>query len=126
VLGTACAQSAAQVAWTCAISADGTCLDCASSSRPGAVASSAAAGGAAAAVVRGVAFPLDPTGTYSVALWSPPTERRFVELLASATICFRTPDCRVAVGESDWIDRRPETHARMTAGKAHGAQPGDE
>ena len=49
------------------------------------------------AVVHGTRFPLDPSRTWFVDLWSPPTDPAFVELLARATICYRTPRCRVQV-----------------------------
>ena len=49
----------------------------------------------AAATVNGVQFPLDPRRTYVVDLWSPPTEVAFVEQLARATICYRSPGCEV-------------------------------
>jgi hypothetical protein len=49
------------------------------------------------AVVNGTAFPLDPRRLYSVELWSPPTEPAFVEQLARATICYRSPRCEVVM-----------------------------
>jgi hypothetical protein len=47
--------------------------------------------------VNGTAFPLDPARLYIVDLWSPPTEMEFVEQLANATICYRSPGCRAVL-----------------------------
>ena len=47
------------------------------------------------AVVHGARFPLDPRQTYVVNMWSAPNDLERVELLARATICFRSPDCQV-------------------------------
>lgn len=54
------------------------------------------------AVVRGVAFPLDETLQYRVPLWTPPSDPKFVELLAQATLCFRSPGCTVALSPDVW------------------------
>ncbi len=49
------------------------------------------------AVVNGTGFPLDTRRQYTVELWSPPTEPAFVEQLARATICYRSPGCQVTL-----------------------------
>ena len=52
------------------------------------------------AQVRGTAFPLDGTQHWTVDMWSPPTDPAFVEQLARATICYRSPGCTVSVDAS--------------------------
>lgn len=47
------------------------------------------------ATVRGTRFPLDARGTYTVDMWSPATDSAWVEELARATICFRSPGCEL-------------------------------
>ena len=54
-------------------------------------------GAGTTAVVNGTRFPLEPERTWFVEMWSPPTEPEFVELLARATICYRSPGCSVQV-----------------------------
>lgn len=49
------------------------------------------------AQVHGTRFPLDPSRPWTVDLWTPPTERDRVELLARATICYRSPGCTVSL-----------------------------
>ncbi len=49
------------------------------------------------AVVNGTRFPLDGGRLWTVEVWSPPTEFAFVERLARATICYRSPGCSVTV-----------------------------
>ena len=58
------------------------------------------------AVVNGTAFPLDPRRTYTVNLWTPPSEPEWVEHLARATICYRTAGCEVVMAPLP-IGRRP-------------------
>jgi hypothetical protein len=58
-------------------------------------------------VVNGTSFPLDPRRSYTVDLWSPPTEMEPVERLARATICYRTPDCSVMVMADRWATYSP-------------------
>ncbi|MFZ2648591.1 MAG: hypothetical protein WA210_00670 [Burkholderiaceae bacterium] len=63
-------------------------------------------------VVNGTVFPLDPQRQYSIDLWSPPTEMAFVEQLARATICYRSPACSVVVIGERWAAYSPP--ARLT------------
>jgi len=49
------------------------------------------------ATVNGIRFPLDRHQRWLVDLWSPPSELASVQLLARATICYRTPGCTVEV-----------------------------
>jgi hypothetical protein len=92
---TLCAASvqAAAATWLCGLSEEATRLICVADADLHAV--PAAAGVTAA--VRGTAFPLDPARVWTVDLWSPPTEAGFVAQLAQATICYRSPDCRVVM-----------------------------
>lgn len=48
-------------------------------------------------VVNGTTFPLDQARVYTVELFAPATEREWVEQLARATICYRSPGCEVVV-----------------------------
>lgn len=101
VLLAACAPSLATT-WICGLSDEGTRLVCAADL------DAATAGGTAppsAAVVNGTAFPLDPARVYTVPLWTPPTEAEFVEQLARATICYRSPGCQVVLAPSPWLGR---------------------
>jgi hypothetical protein len=50
----------------------------------------------ATAVVNGTRFPLDPGRLYTVPFWIPATDLAHVELLARATLCYRSPGCRVS------------------------------
>lgn len=47
--------------------------------------------------VNGTAFPLDRAKTWVVDLWSPPDDPSRVDLLARATICYRSPGCTVVL-----------------------------
>lgn len=89
----------AAVTWLCSVSEEGTRLLCLADVEPGA----APAAVADTAVVRGVRFPLRPSGLYTVDLWSPPTEAAFVRELAQATICYRSPGCTVTVAPGPWL-----------------------
>ena len=95
VLATALLASAAARAdtvWLCGLSADATRIVCIADDDP--LAAPAAAAGQTA-LVRGTAFPLDPRRRWTVDLWSVPTDLAFVEQLAKATICYRSPGCSV-------------------------------
>lgn len=82
-----CAQTA--TAWACTLSDDLVRLHCA--------ADEGAAPQATTTTVNGTAFPLDPRRRWVVDLWSPPTEIEFVERLARATVCYRSPGCTVTL-----------------------------
>lgn len=84
---------AQEVHWLCGLSADLTRLVCVAEQPPDAQAVPVAA----TARVRGTQFPLDPRRSYTVDMWSPPTEGATVALLARATICYRSPDCQVTL-----------------------------
>lgn len=57
---------------------------------------------AAVATIKGTRFPLDPRQVYTIDLWSPPSEPEWLELLARASICFRSPGCTVTVAGSSY------------------------
>jgi len=85
---------AASTLWLCGLTEDGVRLACVADVDP------TGADEPPAAVVlsaNGTAFPLDPRRVYFVDLWSPPTDMAFVEQLAKATICHRSPGCKVAM-----------------------------
>lgn len=84
----------AETAWLCALSDDAVRLLCVADADPAAPPEAPAT---ARAVVRGTAFPLDPRRRWEVELWSAPTEPAFVEQLARATICYRSPACSVTL-----------------------------
>lgn len=84
--------AAAQAFWMCALSEEATRLVCVADADPALAAGPAPA---QTAVVNGTVFPLDPRRSYVVDLWSVPTEMAFVEQLARATICYRSPGCQV-------------------------------
>lgn len=94
LLGVAPVQAFPQTVWTCGLSADAMRLVC--------VAEGDAPRAAlpveqrTAAVVNGTRFPLDPRQRYTVELLTQATEMAFVEHLARATMCYRTPSCSVA------------------------------
>lgn len=78
--------------WACAPAPNGVQIVCVAEAGAVPVADTAPA---ERAVVRGMSFPLARDRVYTVDLWSPPTDRAFVELLARATMCYRTPDCQI-------------------------------
>ena len=87
------ALTADRVSWTCALSADLVRLVCVANVDP----AGAPTPFTVTAIVNGTRFPLDTRRTYTVELWSAPTELAFVEELARSTICYRSPSCDVTV-----------------------------
>jgi hypothetical protein len=98
------AQAQGTSAWTCALSDDLVRLHCA--------ADDGAVPQAATTAVNGTAFPLDPRRRWVVDLWSPPTEIEFVERLARATICYRSPGCTVTVAAPSLATARVSARTR--------------
>lgn len=101
---------ATEVRWTCSLSADLVRLRCVGDvapidatrradvrSVPSDVIEARAMSAADSVEVRGTRFPLDPRQTWTVDLFSVPDDGAFVEQLARATICYRSPRCRVHV-----------------------------
>lgn len=84
----------AETSWLCGLSEDALRLVCLADLDP---ANLPVAETAPRATVNGTSFPLDPRRRWVVDLWSPPTELAAVEHLARATICYRSPGCRVTV-----------------------------
>lgn len=85
---------AASTLWLCGLTEDGVGLACVADTDPS---SAGEPPPAPLLSVNGTAFPLDPRRVYFVDLWSPPTEMEFVEQLAKATICYRSPGCKVVM-----------------------------
>lgn len=91
----------AETHWLCALSTDAARLVCVVDALPQPAAEAAPA---LTAVVNGTAFPLDTRRQYTVELWSPPSDPAFVEQLARATICYRSPGCQVTL--APWREQR--------------------
>ena len=93
--GATASEPRGPVFWVCGLSDDATRLVCVADAEPTDAAASDAP--PATAMVNGTRFPLDPRRRYSVELWSPPMDFDFVRELTEATICYRSPGCRVSV-----------------------------
>jgi hypothetical protein len=106
---------AAPTLWLCGLTEDGVRLACVADPDPS---GADEAPTALAHSVNGTAFPLDPRRGYFVDLWSPPTEMAFVEQLANATICYRSPGCKVMMTTDRWVAsaRRPTSSSVGTPG----------
>jgi hypothetical protein len=89
------AQTFAQATWVCGLSRDATQLVCVADTGPHDVAAAVAR---PTAVINGTSFPLDTRRQYVVDLLTQATDMEFVEQLARATLCYRTPSCNVAFG----------------------------
>jgi hypothetical protein len=87
----------AATTWLCGLSQDLVRLECIADQEPAGEGSLAAAPAAATAVVNGQRFPLDPRRRWSVDLWTPPTDLASLNLLARATVCYRSPGCQVVM-----------------------------
>lgn len=81
--------------WACALSEDAVRLVCVADMERQAVVDEAPT--APLAIVNGTRFPLDPRRRQVVDLWSPPSDPAFVEQLAQATLCYRSPGCSTSV-----------------------------
>lgn len=81
--------------WLCGLSDDLTRIVCVSDEDP--TATEPVAAQPTTAVVNGTRFPLDPRRVYTVPLWSPAVDRTWVERLASASVCYRSPGCQVTL-----------------------------
>jgi hypothetical protein len=90
LLSFAPALAAAGTQWHCELTPDLLQLTCRA-----ALPDAGAVEQTATASVNGTVFPLDARRRWVVDLWSPPTEVERVELLARATICYRSPGCSV-------------------------------
>ncbi len=94
LLGLTALPASAQTTWLCGLDESATRLVCVADAHP---AEPASAPPARTATVNGTAFPLDPRRSYVVDLWTTPTDMAFVEQLARATICYRSPGCEVVL-----------------------------
>lgn len=92
-LGFGALPARAQTNWLCSLSEDILRLVCVADAGPHDVHDQPAA---TVAVINGTAFPLDPRRQYTVDLLGPASDMEFVEQLARATICYRTPMCSVS------------------------------
>lgn len=86
-------QNPTQTLWLCGLSGDALRLVCMADAATQVAYLSAEK---PVAVVNGTRFPLDPRQQYTVELLTQATEMEFVEQLARATMCYRTPSCSVA------------------------------
>lgn len=114
-----CAASA-QTLWLCVLSEDAVRLVCVAETDPLDAFEAGDVGNVAPpaqAVVNGIAFPLDPKRSYSIDLWSPPTEMDFVEQLAQSSLCHRSAGCRAVVAGERWLAYSPSTRSAVTAGR---------
>lgn len=93
LLGVVPAQAISQTVWLCGLSADAMRLVCVADAS---VQDVQAPPEPPVAVVNGTRFPLDPRQLYTVELLTQATDMPFVEQLARATLCYRTPSCNVA------------------------------
>jgi len=102
----------AGTAWLCSLSDDAVRLVCVADIDPLDEPPPAAA---PVASVRGTKFPLDPRQVYTVDLWSPPSDPERLELLAHATVCYRSPGCTVTMAPVSWSVasmQRPRTASK--------------
>jgi hypothetical protein len=90
----AAAAAAAPPPWLCSLSDDSLRLVCIADTEP-ADAAAPASRAATTAVVHGTTFPLDPARVYTVDLLAPATDAEWLEQLARATLCYRSPGCSV-------------------------------
>ena len=94
VLLLASAPANSGVHWLCGLSAAATQLVCIADIDPMRAAATAEHT-ETTAVVNGTRFPLDARRIYTVDFWSPASDLAFVDSLAQATLCYRSPDCEV-------------------------------
>jgi hypothetical protein len=98
------AAAASGTTWLCGIASNGVQLVCLAEDGPMPAAAdllptSGTSGTpgtpGATTTVRGTGFPLDPRRRWFVDFWSPGADLEQLELLARATICYRSPGCEV-------------------------------
>lgn len=111
-LGLFATVACANTAWLCSLTEDGLRLVCVADAD---VPQAAPATPAVTARVHGTSFPLSPQRIYHVDLWSPPTDMDFVDQLARATICYRSPGCSVTVS---WPAAAAGAQTQAARGKA--------
>ncbi len=109
LLGLAALPARAATTWLCGLDDSATRLVCVADVDPAEPASVPAT---PTAMVKGTAFPLDPRERYVVELWTVPSEMAFVEQLARATICYRSPGCEVVVNAPPGLARSAPPAAR--------------
>jgi len=91
-----CGAASAGTHWRCELTSDLVRLACrvlaTTTDAP-----SAEAATTITAVVNGTRFPLDADRRWFVDLWTPPSDPQWQQLLARATICYRSAGCTVEV-----------------------------
>ena len=113
-LGAASLPALADTHWMCGLSQEGGRLVCVAEPDDVADAEPVKPAPGQGAVVRGTRFPLDARDAYTVELWSVPDDAQWLEQLARATICYRSPGCTVSVAPVQGLDapRRPVLASR--------------
>jgi hypothetical protein len=100
--------------WLCTLSEDSLRLVCVHDTDPGAEPAGAGTGPATTAVVHGTRFPLDPAQVYTVDLLAPATDADWLDQLARATLCYRSPGCTVLLsGLGDLLPAKRPSAARL-------------
>lgn len=117
LLGLAALPASARTTWLCGLDDSATRLVCVADVDPADPARSPVA---QTAVVNGTAFPLDPQRRYVVELWTVPSDIAFVEQLARATICYRSPGCEVIVNAPPELARSVPPAPTVRAAKKNG------
>lgn len=106
-LAAAVAPASAATHWLCGLSRDGVRLVCLADPDELADPLPMQTGSVTPVVVRGTRFPLDPGTVYTVDLWNVPDDVQWLELLARATICYRSPGCTVSVAPVQGLPATP-------------------
>ncbi len=117
LLGLAALPAHARTAWLCGLDDSATRLVCVADLEP---AEPEGMASAQTAVVNGTTFPLDPRRRYVVELWTVPSDWTFVEQLARATICYRSPGCEVIVNAPPELARSVPPAPSARAAKKNG------
>ena len=94
--------AAAGTHWRCELMPDLVRLAC----RAEMVSTDTATVAPATATVNGTRFPLDASRPWFVDLWTPPSDAEWLQLLARATICYRSPGCTVELVEAATLAAR--------------------
>ena len=96
-LGLVCGSASAGTHWMCGLSQEGVQLVCVADPESDLVGEVAETRSEVRTAVRGTRFPLDANDVYTVDLWSVPDDAQWLEQLARATICYKSPGCTVSV-----------------------------
>ena len=77
--------------WSCGLTSAATQIECVAQRDPAPEQTAEAP----EVTVRGTRFPLDRERVWRIDLWSPATDMDGVKRLASASMCYRSPNCSV-------------------------------